>query len=116
MTDHIFSKFSFYVDKTKIDSGYWKLDVQFKWQKGIIDIHNINSPLSPMTAQGLVKSKIKRFFQRLREEQKKQNSIKQKIKSMENGMEDIEKGNTDDCNYKRLKILFTIKKNPKALK
>lgn len=50
MTDHIFSKFSFYVDKTKIDSGYWTLDVQFKWQKGIIDIHNINSPLSLMTA------------------------------------------------------------------
>lgn len=49
MTDHIFSKFSFYVDKTKIGLGYWKLDVKCRLQKGIIDIHNINSSFSLMT-------------------------------------------------------------------
>ena len=108
MSDHRFLKFWFDIDKTKRGPGYWKLNISYleneRYKIGISNIiQNIDLSLDPITLWETIKQKAKDFSITFAKNEQK--SIKQRIKIIEHEIDEIEKGNLNNFDYKRIKTL-----------
>ena len=108
MSDHRFLKSWFNIDKTKRGPGSWKLNISYleneRYKIGISNIiQNIDLSLYPITLWETIKQKAKDFSITFAKNEQK--SIKQRIKIIEHEMYEMEKGNLNKFDYKRIKTL-----------